>query len=399
MTEKKTLLTQLETSNQFSDFDHKMMSLAISLAEQGQYSTTPNPNVGCVLVDKNQNIVGQGFHKRAGEGHAEINALAQAGELSMGASVYVSLEPCAHTGRTGPCALALIKAGVKNVIVACTDPNPKVAGKGIALLEQAGIKVRLGLLQAEAQTLNRYFFHRMSHRKPFVTVKLAASLDGKTALQNGESKWITSSQSRADVQIERAKACAILTGADTVIADNPQLNVRVNELPETVAEQFSWRQGQPLRVVVDSKNRLKNSFQMLNDNQATLVYNNHLNVNIQHSAVKQVQLTQQTNSNTSIAQVKQIDLSNMLDDLAKKEIKHLWVEAGASLTGALFDANLVDRLVLYQAPKLLGSAGRGLSNYTSPQLLKNAMSGKISSVQIIGPDVKLIIDFQSRESN
>ena len=383
----------IETNNQFSEFDHKMMALAISLAKQGQYSSMPNPSVGCVLVDDKQNIVGQGFHKKAGEGHAEVNALAQAGALSQNACAYVSLEPCAHTGRTGPCALALIEAKIKRVFIACTDPNPQVAGKGIALLMQAGIQVRLGLLQSEAQTLNQFFFHRLTTQKPFVTVKLAASIDGKTALHNGESKWITSPQARADVQIERAKACAILTGTDTILADNPQMNVRVNELPNSVAEQFSWRQQQAIRVVVDSKNRLTGQYQMLNDDHATWVYNSQNNLNIENSNVTQVQLCANTDSKISKTLAPYIDLDAMLHDLAKKEINHLWVEAGASLTGALFNANLVDRLVLYQAPKLLGSSGRGLSNITSPLSLKNALSGNISSVQSVGPDVKLVIDF------
>lgn len=391
---KKSVSTKPESRTtadldwQFSAFDQEMMMLAISLAKDGQFSTTPNPNVGCVLVDDNRHIVGKGFHKKAGQNHAEVNALEQAGDLSQGATAYVSLEPCAHTGQTGPCALALIKAGVTRVIIGCTDPNPKVAGKGIALLEQAGLEVHLGLLQEQAESLNRCFFFRLAHKRPFVTVKLASSLDGKTALANGESKWITSAQARADVQIERAKACAILTGTDTVMHDNPRLNVRIDELPNEIATKFSWRHKQPLRVVVDSKNRLNQQYQMLTDGQPTSVYNHTANVNIQQLTCEQVTLT-------SGSENAQVDLLQMLEHLAEREINHIWVEAGATLTGALFNLNLVDQLVLYQAPKLLGKEGRGLTDYQSPKALKDAIAGNVMSVQRIGPDNKITIDFKT----
>lgn len=370
----------------FSDFDHRMMALALSLAEQGQFSTTPNPMVGCVIVDDTENIIAQGFHRKAGQGHAEVNALQQAGALSRGASAYVTLEPCAHTGRTGPCAVALQQAGIKRVVIACTDPNPLVAGKGIEMLTQAGVEVQWGLLQAPAEQLNRAFFHRLTHNKPFVTVKLAASLDGKTALANGESKWITSPEARADVQLERARACAILTGADTILADDPQLNVRIQELPKHAVEGFLWRQKQPLRVVLDSKNRLTSEYQLIDDEHPALVYNRDFNVSIGQTKTQQVQLNKLSSHG-------QVDLEAMLHDLAQKEINHLWVEAGASLSGALFDANLVDQLILYQAPKLLGATARGLSNLRSPMDLSQALSGSISKVQTIGPDLKVIIDF------
>lgn len=396
-----TSASKIKASSEFTAFEKQMMALAIELASKGQYSTTPNPIVGCVVVDNNQTIVGQGFHQRAGEAHAEVNALAQAGELARGATVFVTLEPCAHTGRTGPCALALVEAGVSDVVVACTDPNPLVAGKGIAILKNANIKVRLGLLESEAQMLNRYFFHRLKHKRPFVTVKLAASLDGKTALENGESKWITGPNARADVQVERARACAILSGADTVLHDNPQLNVRPDTLPTEVAQGFAWRQKQPLRVIVDGQNRLDSSFNVLNDGQATVVYNHVFNVNIQDSASTQVQLRsddkavdgQETEQSTMNTTAGHVSLKLLLNDLADKNINHVWVEAGASLTGALFDAGLVDCVILYQAPKLLGSSARGLTNCESPDVLAKAMTGKVTSVELIGQDVKMTVDF------
>jgi diaminohydroxyphosphoribosylaminopyrimidine deaminase/5-amino-6-(5-phosphoribosylamino)uracil reductase len=392
---------KIKASYEFTAFEKQMMALAIELASKGQYSTTPNPIVGCVIVDDNQTIVGQGFHQRAGEAHAEVNALAQAGELAHGTTAFVTLEPCAHTGRTGPCALALVEAGVSEVVVACTDPNPLVAGKGIAILKNANIKVRLGLLELEAQTLNRYFFHRLNHKRPFVTIKLAASIDGKTALENGESKWITGPDARADVQIERARACAILSGADTVLHDNPQLNVRPETLPIDVAQGFALRQKQPLRVIVDGQNRLNSRFQVLNDGHATVVYNHVFNVNIQDSTSTQVQLlsddtaadTQDARQTTIGSDKGHVSLKLLLNDLADKNINYVWVEAGANLTGALFDAGLVDRVILYQAPKLLGSSARGLTHCESPSVLAKAMTGKVTSLELIGQDVKMTVDF------
>jgi diaminohydroxyphosphoribosylaminopyrimidine deaminase/5-amino-6-(5-phosphoribosylamino)uracil reductase len=216
--------------NEFSAFDAEMMARALSLARKGIYSTTPNPHVGCVLVSPDGNIIAEGFHQKAGDAHAEVNALQKAGTESIGATAYVTLEPCSHQGKTGPCALALIDAKIQKVIIACRDPNPNVNGSGIDMLQEAGIEVSIGLMESTALKINAAFFTRMHLRRPLITVKLAASLDGKTALASGESQWITSKQARTDVQHYRASACAILSGADTVIADNPKLNVRPNEL-------------------------------------------------------------------------------------------------------------------------------------------------------------------------
>ena len=382
------------THNTFTVFDAKMMARALKLAEKGRYSTTPNPHVGCVITNANAEIVGEGFHKKAGEGHAEVMALAQAGENAKGATAYVTLEPCAHYGKTPPCAQALIDANIKRVVVACVDPNKQVAGKGIAMLEQAGVDVTLGLLQESALALNNMFFFRLKHKRPFITLKLAASLDGKTALENGESKWITSPHARADVQRHRATACAILTGTDTVIADNPQLNVRCDELPKRVKEQFLWRDSQPLRIVLDSKNRLNaRALTIFTDGHPTLVYNLHNNEYLheqQGSAFSQKQMPAHINGRGSF-----VDLHAVLSDLGNREINHLWVETGESLSGALFDAGLVDQLILYQAPKILGSAARGLTACLSKDTLDRAVEGTISSVNVIGPDTKTVIDFHT----
>ena len=379
-------------ANEFSTFDAKMMARALTLARKGKYSSTPNPHVGCVIVDQTSQIVGEGFTQPAGEDHAEVNALQQAGAKSVGATLYVTLEPCAHYGKTPPCALALIKANVKKVVIACTDPNPSVNGKGIKMLLDAGIEVSTGLMQNTALALNEAFFTRIKYDRPFITVKLAASIDGKTALQNGESQWITSLQARADVQRHRASVCAILTGADTVIADNPQLNVRPNELSESIAQQFAWRGKQPLRVVIDSQNRLsREKSQIFNDGHASLVYNLKNNVNL--GIKKDDLVSQQQVASIKSGDREYADLQLVLTDLASKGINHLWVEAGEKLSGALFDLGLVNRLILYQAPKLLGSSGRGLTQITAKSSLSEALTGDVINVSRIGPDIKTIIQF------
>ena len=376
-------------TNLFTPFDAQMMALAFRLAQKGTYSTTPNPHVGCVIVGENKQVVGEGFHLKAGQAHAEVNALQQAGTLAKDACAYVTLEPCAHTNRTGPCAKALVNAGVKRVVIACTDPNPKVAGKGIAILEQAGILVQSGLMEEQGKKLNEHFFHRMHNNKPFVTVKLAASIDGKTALENGESKWITSPQARRDVQAQRASSCAILSGADTVIADNPQLNVRVNELESAIAEQFLWREQQPLRVIIDSQNRLDaKAYKLFNDAHPSLVYNLAHNENLNHAQVTQKQLPSIKGGSREF-----VDLHALMSSLGELQINRLWVEGGASLSGALLDHNLVDELIIYQAPVLLGKQGRHLTNFTSPQVLSNARKGKITDLTKVGPDIRTTIRF------
>lgn len=373
----------------FSSFDAAMMARAFRLAEQGLYSTTPNPQVGCVIVDQQQQIVGEGFHLKAGQAHAEVNALAQAGALAKGGCAYVTLEPCAHTNRTGPCAVALVKAGIQQVVIACTDPNPKVAGKGIAILEAAGITVKQGLMQSTGKGLNEYFFYRMQHKLPFVTVKLAASIDGKTALASGESKWITSADARRDVQRQRAQSCAILSGADTIIADNPKLNVRTNELSPDVAARFNWREQQPLRVVIDSQNRLASlKYQMLSDQQSTLVYNLEHNAALSSSNLTQQQVKSHVSDNRSF-----VDLQAVMQALGEQQINRLWVEAGAKLSGALFNAGLVNELIVYQAPMLLGVQSRHLTQYTSPVLLQHAVKGSVVDVRKIGPDTRTTIRF------
>ena len=372
----------------FSKSDQEYMLRAIKLAEKGRFTTSPNPNVGCVIVNNNQ-IVGEGYHLKAGLAHAEINALKMAQAQAVNASCYVTLEPCSHYGRTPPCAVALIKAGVKRVVIAMQDPNPKVAGRGIALLKDAGIKVEVGLLEKEAISLNLGFIKRMSQNRPRVTVKLASSLDGKTALKNGLSQWITGPQARIDVQYYRALSSAILTSCDTVIADDPSLNVRYQELKQ--AEQFNNEVDecfvrQPVRIILDSNNRLtlnEKIFQLSGKillvsltARDSLHNKNHL------ADVEQLIVASDGNG--------RIDLNALLTALDAYEINDIWVEAGATLAGALFTEQLVDQFILYQAPKLMGSRSKNLVNLDEFSTMADVIQLTVKDVRLIADDIRII---------
>ncbi|MDF7676623.1 bifunctional diaminohydroxyphosphoribosylaminopyrimidine deaminase/5-amino-6-(5-phosphoribosylamino)uracil reductase RibD [Neisseriaceae bacterium ESL0693] len=322
------------------DKDQQWMQLALNLAAQGRFSTSPNPHVGCVITQGEQ-IVGQGFHVKAGEPHAEIHALRQAGDDAQGACAYVTLEPCSHTGRTGPCARALIDAGISRVVVAMQDPNPQVSGQGLAQLQQAGINVVCGVLETQARALNSGFLSRIERNRPYVRLKVAASLDGKTALSNGQSQWITGEKSRDDVQTLRAESCAVLTGINTVLSDNPRLNVR--RFPTL---------RQPLRIILDSRLRLTPEYQVITDSTSpTLIM----------TTQTQPQLLARfaAYSHVSVLSVPadehgHIDLNRLWPLLAQRGIGLMLVEAGQKLNSALINAALVDEIIYYQAPKLLG---------------------------------------------
>ncbi|WP_409526531.1 bifunctional diaminohydroxyphosphoribosylaminopyrimidine deaminase/5-amino-6-(5-phosphoribosylamino)uracil reductase RibD [Nitrincola sp. MINF-07-Sa-05] len=326
------------------------MARAIALAWQGLYSTDPNPRVGCVLVRDGQ-IVGEGYHQRAGEPHAEVLALRDAADQASDATAYVTLEPCSHFGRTPPCADALIKAGVKRVVAAMVDPNPDVAGNGLARLQAAGIEVACGLLEAQARELNPGFIKRMETGLPFVRVKLAMSLDGRTAMQSGESQWITGPAARNDVQALRARSSAILTGIDSVLLDDPAMTVRRAEL---------FADGnirQPLRVVLDSRLRLPSQARILSEPGpvllATLSEDDALRKALEESGADIWQLPAADNGG--------IDLPALLRRLvAERNCNEILVECGATLAGAFVEAGLVDELVVYMAPTLLGSDARPL---------------------------------------
>ncbi|WP_426700725.1 bifunctional diaminohydroxyphosphoribosylaminopyrimidine deaminase/5-amino-6-(5-phosphoribosylamino)uracil reductase RibD [Rhodanobacter sp. Col0626] len=327
----------------FSTVDHLHMAHALRLAERGIHTTQPNPRVGCVIA-QGEEVVGAGFHQRAGEPHAEVFALREAGERARGATAYVTLEPCAHHGRTPPCADALIAAGVARVVIATEDPFPQVDGRGASRLRAAGIIVDTTLMREAARELNVGFFSRIERRRPFVRVKLAMSLDGRTALANGESKWITGEAARTDVQRWRARSSAILSGSGTVLADNPRLTVR---LPD--GEAFT----PPLRVILDRQLRTPADSHVLDGSTPTLVLHGAAEVGAAHGFERVEQMAIATENDA-------LDLSVVLALLAARDCNEVHVEAGPTLCGALFAAGLVDELLLYIAPLLLGDSARPL---------------------------------------
>jgi diaminohydroxyphosphoribosylaminopyrimidine deaminase/5-amino-6-(5-phosphoribosylamino)uracil reductase len=372
--------------SQFSSDDYHFMQRAIMLAKEGHFTTSPNPRVGCVLVNKGK-VVGEGYHQKAGEGHAEVNALTMAGEKAKGATAYVTLEPCSHYGRTPPCAEGLIKAGVKHVVAAMVDPNPKVAGNGLKMLEQAGISTQHGLLTAAAEALNIGFIKQMTSGLPYVRCKLAASLDGKTAMKNGESKWITSPQARQDVQRLRAQSCAIISGADSILIDNAKMTVRWSELGELKNSYKKEIVRQPVRVVIDTKNRLTPHLAFFNENSPIILIRNTIeNIHQWPHFVKQVPLPFAPTSTGE----QYIDLRALLKYLAQLNLNDVLIESGARLAGAFIEQDLVDELILYQAPKLMGADSKSLVNMKSIENLSQAKELNISDIRMIGKDIRII---------
>jgi diaminohydroxyphosphoribosylaminopyrimidine deaminase/5-amino-6-(5-phosphoribosylamino)uracil reductase len=363
----------------FSAADHQYMALAIQLAAKGLYSTHPNPRVGCVIVS-DHTIIGSGFHQKAGEAHAEILALDQAGEDARGATVYVTLEPCSHHGKTPPCADALIAAGVAEVVVAMQDPNPLVAGQGMKRLEQAGIKTRAGLMSAEAHQLNPGFIKRMEQGLPWVRVKLAMSLDGRTAMASGESQWITGSEARLDVQRLRARSEAILTGIGTVQKDDPSLNVRLDA--EEIGSEGEL--VQPLRVVADPWLEMPVDARMLRlEGNTLLVYSE--DADERREALESAGATTIRVAGTG----NQLELKVLLKELADREISEVHVEAGAVLAGALLDAGFVDELVIYMASHIMGSSARGLFDLPRLAAMKDRIDFTIADIRAVGKDWRI----------
>lgn len=364
----------------FSEFDRQMMLHALALAAKGRWTTSPNPNVGCVIT-QGERIVGEGFHYQAGQPHAEVFALRQAGEQAKGATAYVTLEPCSHFGRTPPCANALMAANVKRVVCAMRDPNPQVAGRGIARLREAGIEVQVGLCEAEANALNLGFIKRMTEGKPWVQLKLAASLDGKIALSNGQSQWITGELARSDVQVFRAQASAILSTSETVLLDNAKLTVRWPQLPKDVQSVYSEDcVRQPIRILLDSRNRLTPDLPCFHDGGEVWLIRTQADLQTWPERVKQCLLPAQANG--------QIDLSHLMAWLGEQNINALWVEAGAQLSGALLAQGLVDEFILYQAPCLLGDQAKDLMKLPDYQSLGDVPRWHWHSIETIGEDVR-----------
>ncbi|OKY24889.1 MULTISPECIES: bifunctional diaminohydroxyphosphoribosylaminopyrimidine deaminase/5-amino-6-(5-phosphoribosylamino)uracil reductase RibD [Thalassotalea] len=372
--------------NTFTLDDHRYMARAIALAKKGLYTVSPNPRVGCVLV-KDGKVVGEGWHQQAGSAHAEVNALAQAEEQAKGATAYVTLEPCSHYGKTPPCAKGLIDAGVVKVIAAMVDPNPQVSGNGLSMLTQAGIETASGLLEADAQALNVGFIALMTQQKPYVRCKLAASLDGKTAMSSGESKWITSREARCDVQQLRAQSCAVISGADSILHDNARMTVRWSELGDIKQHYAEQEVRQPVRVVIDSQNRLTPDLALFETTSPVLILTARLENThqwphfVEHICVKQSQCGHY------------IDLTAALKVLADKGLNDVLIESGMELAGAFIEQNLVDELILYQAPKLLGHAGKGLVNFSHIDRLTQAKSLHIQDVTRVGGDIKIVAHF------
>lgn len=354
----------------FSADDHCWMAQALRLAERGAYTTRPNPMVGCVIV-RDGAVVGEGFHQRAGGPHAEVFALRAAGERARGATAYVTLEPCAHYGRTPPCALALIEAGVARVVAAMADPFPQVNGGGFALLREAGIAVQSGLMQAQARALNRGFLSRVERGRPWLRIKLGASLDGRTALASGESKWITGAAARQDVQHWRARAGAILTGAGTVLADDPALTVRLDAATEVIP---------PLRVVLDAQLRSLAQAKVRDGSAPTLYLHapDRVPPTLDHATFAAVPLHDG-----------RCDLHAALRLLAERGINEVQVEAGATLSGALLHAGLVDELLVYMAPLLLGDTARPLLAGLGIKTMAQRVPLHLADIVQLGQDLRL----------
>ncbi len=365
--------------------DLSWMARAIELAWRGLYSTSPNPRVGCVIV-RDGELLAEGWHIRAGEGHAEVNALAalqQIGGNAAGATAYVTLEPCSHHGRTPPCAEALVNAGVARVVVAMRDPNPLVAGGGLARLETAGIEVVCGVLEAEARKLNPGFIRRMEGGRPWLTLKSAMSLDGRTAMASGESQWITGPQARADVQRLRARSCAILTGVETVLRDDAALTVR----PESIAEEFKgelWRQ--PLRVVLDTQLRLPPTAKLLQEGGPVLIVTANTEPArreaLQQAAVVELAFLDAESRHDGL------DVAWVVDALSERGCNEILVEAGAQVAGSVLRAGLVDDWYVYMAPCVLGSAARPLAVWPMREMAeKQAL--EIVDIRAVGSDWRI----------
>ncbi len=359
--------------SEFSAKDREFMQRSLQLAEQGMFGAHPNPMVGCVLV-KNDKIVGEGWHARAGEAHAEVNAIRDAGDEARGATAYVTLEPCSHHGKTPPCCDALLEAGISQVVVAHEDPNPKVDGKGIERLQNAGVIVRSGLMRLEAGQLVAGFLSRIERGRPRVQLKIACSLDGRIAMANGESQWITGVEARLDVQRLRARAGAIMTGIGTVLADDPSLTVR-----ETG---FNPYDRQPLRVILDSDLRTPLAAKMLTLPGVTLIF-----------CSADADADGLSDAGAEVVKVHAddglVDMSSVLQDVADRGVNDLLVEAGPTIAGQLIEQKWVDEFVIYQAPHILGSETMGMFNTPSWNELANRQALTITDVVQVGNDTRI----------
>lgn len=367
------------SSSDFSANDHKLMARALRLAKHGIATTQPNPRVGCVIV-KEGKIISEGWHEKAGCAHAEIMALQQAGDQARGATAFITLEPCSHHGKTPPCTDELIASGISEVIVAMQDPNPLVAGQGMQKLSQSGIKVRIGLLQEQAEKLNRGFISRMTRGRPWMTVKLAASLDGRTAMNSGESRWITGPQARADVQKLRAASSAVMTGSGTVLADDPSLTVRL--------EGIDW---QPLRVVLDSHLSISDSAKIFKDGQPLLIATAAAEDDDRFQQLKGLGV----DIRGFPGPAGRVDTLSLLQCLADDySCNEVLIEAGSVVCGSMLADRLVDEIVLYLAPVIMGSSAKGLFDIPGLDAMSQKIHLSVKDVRAVGQDWRFTVQPQ-----
>ncbi|MCU7837688.1 MAG: bifunctional diaminohydroxyphosphoribosylaminopyrimidine deaminase/5-amino-6-(5-phosphoribosylamino)uracil reductase RibD [gamma proteobacterium symbiont of Taylorina sp.] len=400
--------------------DEYYMAKAIHLAKQGWYTTHPNPRVGCVIV-RNDHIIAEGWHQAAGQGHAEVNALAALKtESARGSTAYVTLEPCSHFGKTPPCSHALIAAGVKRVVIAMIDPNPLVAGRGVALLQKNNVEVTNGILESQAKALNPGFIQRMISKRPRVRCKMGMSLDGRTAMANGESQWITSTQAREDVQCLRAESSAILTGIGTVLADDPSMNIR--------SEKYFNAEHQPDRMILDSYLRMPAAAKMLSLPGKTIILTDErhrpinsssvvlqtsssankteeefiLDKNCQLSPQKKVRELQQQGAaieylkSSDEAGLRQLSLENVVSIMVQQQYNDVLLEAGATLSGAMIQAGYVDELIIYMAPNLMGSEAKGLLVLPGLTHINERIELEIQDIRAVGKDYRITASLNVR---
>jgi diaminohydroxyphosphoribosylaminopyrimidine deaminase/5-amino-6-(5-phosphoribosylamino)uracil reductase len=369
---------KLDSDPNYSNQDHAFMARAIALTERGRNTATPNPSVGCVIV-KDGKVVGEGWHEKAGEAHAEVRALAAAGANAQGATIYVSLEPCAHQGRTPPCADALIEAKVARVVAALEDPNPLVHGSGATRLRDAGIRVEFGLMASAAEEAHRGFLSRMRRGKPWMRMKIAASLDGRTALANGESRWITGEPARRDVHALRAAACAILTGIGTVQRDDPDLTVR-----------YVSATRQPRRVLIDNRLEVLPTARIFKGDPPLIF-------TVSRDAKRRKALealgAEVVEAPMDRFAVGKTDLAAVVRELAARGFNDVMVETGAKLNGSLLAAGQIDEIVLYVSPKILGDKALGLFDLPEMTRLEQAIVPRITDVRTVGEDLRIVSRF------